>query len=156
LWIYLTLLCIIFGIALLGSIANTRIAQFQITFIFVTMNTMPIRVLKLVAKNIKQATAPSVWWYEYHNEPMPKVGTLFIVTDWHGDAKAIIEVTKLEQIRFKDVGEAFAYAEGEGDRSLAYWRKVHRAYYTREMKKAGTHFNENMLILCAYFKLIFS
>jgi uncharacterized protein YhfF len=87
---------------------------------------------------------------------MPKVGTLFIVTDWHGEAKAIIEVTKLEQIRFKDVGEAFAYAEGEGDRSLAYWRKVHQAYYTREMEKVGAHFNENMLILCAYFKLIFS
>ncbi len=111
---------------------------------------------ELVVQNIKQATAPSLWWYEYHNEPMPKVGTLFIVTDWHGEAKAIIEVTKLEQVRFKDVGEAFAYAEGEGDRSLAYWRKVHRAYYTREMEKAGAHFNENMLILCTFFKLIFS
>jgi uncharacterized protein YhfF len=111
---------------------------------------------ELVVQNIKQATAPSIWWYEYHNEPMPKVGTLFIVTDWHGEAKVIIEVTKLEQIRFKDVGEAFAYTEGEGDRSLAYWRKVHRAYYTREMEKAGAHFNENILISCEYFKLIFS
>ena len=63
---------------------------------------------ELVVQNIKQATATSMWWYKYHNELIPKVGTLFIVTDWHCDARAIIEVIKLEQIRFKDVGEAIA------------------------------------------------
>ena len=110
---------------------------------------------ELVVKKIKQATAPSVWWYEYHNEPMPKVGDLFIVTDWHGEAKAIIEITALEQVRFKDVGEAFAYAEGEGDKSLAYWRNVHTDYYSREMEKAGVHFNENILISCEYFQTVF-
>ena len=47
---------------------------------------------KLVVQNIKQATAPSVWWYEHHNESMPQVGDLFIVTDWYGMAKAVIEI----------------------------------------------------------------
>ncbi len=65
---------------------------------------------------------------------MPKVGDLFLVTDWQGAAKAIIEITKMEQVRFTDVTEAFAQAEGEGDKSLAFWRKVHQDYYSREMK----------------------
>jgi uncharacterized protein YhfF len=109
---------------------------------------------ELVVQNIKQATAPSIWWYEYHNEPMPKAWH-FIYRNRIGMVrqKPLLKVTELEQIRFKDVGEAFAYTEGEGDRSLAYWRKVHRAYYTREMEKAGARFNENMLISCEYFKL---
>ena len=108
----------------------------------------------LVMQNIKQATAPSMWWYEHHNEPMPKVGDLFIVTDWHGVAKAIIEITKMEQVRFTDVTEAFAQAEGEGDKSLAFWRKVHQDYYSREMKKAGAYFKEDMLISCEYFRTL--
>ena len=52
---------------------------------------------KLVVQNIKQATAPFVWWYEHHNESMPQVGDLFIVTDWYGTAKAVIEITKIEK-----------------------------------------------------------
>ena len=110
---------------------------------------------ELVVKNIKQATAPSFWWYEYHNEPMPKVGDLFIVTNWYGTAKAVIEITKIELIRFKDVTEAFAKAEGEGDKSLSFWRKAHKEYYSREMEKAGEYFNENMLISCECFKTVF-
>lgn len=109
----------------------------------------------LVVQKIKQATASSVWWYEYQNEPMPKVGTLFIVTDWHAMAKAIIEITKLEQVRFKDVGEAFAHTEGEGDKSLAYWRKAHKNYYTRQMKPFGAVFREDMMICCTYFRTVF-
>ena len=110
---------------------------------------------ELVVQNIKQATAPSVWWYEHYNESMPKVGDLFIITDWHGTAKAIIEITKMKLARFKDVTEAFAYAEGEGDKSLTFWKKAHKEYYSREMEKAGAYFNENMLISCEYFRTIF-
>lgn len=111
---------------------------------------------ELVVSNIKQATAPSVRWYEYHNEPIPKVGDLFIITDWNGRAKAVIEITKIERVRFKDVGETFAYAEGEGDKSLASWRNVHQEYYSREMEKAGAYFNENMVISCEYFRTVFA
>lgn len=110
---------------------------------------------ELVIKKIKQATAPSVWWYEYHNAPMPNVGDLFIVTNWDGVAKAVIELTNIQQVTFNKVDAAFAHAEGEGDKSLAYWRKAHKAYYRREMEAAGASFNKNMLISCERFKTIF-
>ncbi len=110
---------------------------------------------ELVVKKIKQATAPSVWWYVHHNKPMPNVGDLFIVTDWDGVAKAVIELTNIQQVSFNKVDAAFAHAEGEGDKSLAYWRKVHKAYYQREMEVAGASFNENMLISCERFRTVF-
>lgn len=111
---------------------------------------------ELVVKGIKQATAPSLWWYEQHKEPLPTVGDLFVVTDWNGTAKAIIEITKLEQLAFNKITAAFALAEGEGDKSLAYWQRVHKAYYTREMEPTGACFDENMLISCEYFKTVFT
>lgn len=109
-------------------------------------------------KKIKQATAPSLWWYDRNKQSLPKIGDLFDVTDWNGTAKAIIELTKLEVVPFNKVSAAFAFAEGEGegDKSLAYWRRVHKAYYAREMEAVGAAFVENMLISCEYFKTVFS
>ncbi len=110
---------------------------------------------ELVVGKIKQATAPSVWWYEYYNEPMPKVGDLYIVTDWYGTAKAIIEITEITQVRFREVSAEFARAEGEGDKSLAYWQKTHKAYYKREMEAVGADFNVNIMISCERFKTLY-
>lgn len=109
----------------------------------------------LVVKKIKQATAPSMWWYDHNKQSLPKIGDLFIVTDWQGTAKAIIELTKLEVVPFNKVTAAFAFAEGEGDKSLAYWRKLHKAYYAREMKAVDAAFDKNILVSCEYFKTVF-
>lgn len=54
---------------------------------------------ELVEKGIKRATATSLWWFEKNNESLPKVGDQYIVTDWSGNAKAIIETTKIEQVQ---------------------------------------------------------
>lgn len=109
----------------------------------------------LVEKGIKRATATSLWWFEKNKEPLPKVGDLYIVTDWYGNAKAIIETTKVEKTSYNEITAEFAAAEGEGDKSLTYWKDVHKAYYTRELKAYNEKFDENMMIVCEYFKTIY-
>ena len=111
--------------------------------------------LDLVLQDIKQATATSLWWYEKHNEALPKVGDKHIITDWDGNPKAVIEITKVEQVPFNQITPEFAAIEGEGDKSLAYWKRVHQAYFTREMKPYGEHFSEDMVIVCEYFKTVY-
>ena len=108
----------------------------------------------LVIKGIKQATSTSVWWLKKNNAAMPKVGDLNIVTDWNGHPKAIVEVTKVEQIKFKDITPEYAFIEGEGDKSLSYWKKVHWEYYSREMSPYNVTPDENMIIICEYFRTI--
>lgn len=110
----------------------------------------------LVIQGIKQATSTSLWWYTHHNYPIPIIGDLAIVTDWDGKAQAIIETTKIEHVAYKDVSEKYAAIEGEGDKSLAYWKKVHWAYYTREMEPYGAQPSEDMIIICEQFKTIWS
>lgn len=109
----------------------------------------------LVVKGIKKATATSLWWYKKNNEPLPKVGDLYIITDWSGNAKAVIETTKIDQVPYNKITSEFAEIEGEGDKSLAYWKRVHNDYYTREMKVFNEQFDENMIIVCEQFKTVY-
>ncbi|WP_206484225.1 ASCH domain-containing protein [Thalassotalea sp. G2M2-11] len=108
----------------------------------------------LVLNNIKMATSPSLWWYQANNEPLPKVGDLNIVTNWAGEAQCIIETTHVSVIPFNEITAEYAELEGEGDKSLAYWRRVHWDYYHRELD--GTPFtpSEDMPIVCEIFKVV--
>ena len=109
----------------------------------------------LVVKGIKRATATSLWWFEKNNEKLPEIGNQYIVTDWNGNGKAIIETTEVKKVPYNEITAEFAEIEGEGDKTLEYWRKVHKDYYTREMKPFNEEFDENMLIVCEQFKTIY-
>jgi uncharacterized protein YhfF len=78
-----------------------------------------------------------------------EVGQRWVVRDGAGRPVAVIETTELVQRRFDEVDAQFAYDEGEGDRSLTYWRDAHRRYFTRRGE-----FTDDMLLYCERFKLI--
>jgi len=109
---------------------------------------------ELVVNKIKQATAPSLWWFKKNNEKLPEPGDINIVTNWNGEAVAIVQTTKVNQVPFNKITPEFAVCEGEGDKSLAYWNKVHWDYYTREMKPFGEVPTKDMIVVCEYFKTI--
>lgn len=111
---------------------------------------------KLVVKNIKQATAPSLWSFKINNKKLPKKGHLNIITNWNKVPQAIILTTKIELIKFSEITAKFAQREGEGEKSLAYWKKVHKAYYKREMQGYKENFSEDMIIVCQYFNTIYT
>ena len=109
----------------------------------------------LVLKRQKRATASSLWWYEENEEKLPEVGDNFIVTNWQGVALCVIEVERVEIVPFNEITSEFAEIEGEGDKSLEYWKKVHWDYYHRELKGSKFEPQENMLIVCEYFRVVF-
>jgi uncharacterized protein YhfF len=109
----------------------------------------------LVLAGQKRATAPSLWGLAHRGEPVPQVGDLDVVTTWDGEARAIIRTTRVEIHPFLEVSPAHATAEGEGDGSLAWWRRAHRAYYEREL--AGTPYtpSDDMPVVCQYFEIAY-
>ena len=109
----------------------------------------------LVMRGIKRATASSVWELEAAGEPIPRVGDLDLIVDARGRAHCIIETTRVDIVPFDEVTAEFAAVEGEGDGSLAYWRRVHEAYYARVL--AGTRFTPepDMPIVCQRFRVVF-
>ncbi len=76
------------------------------------------------------------------------IGKRMVALDGAGRPRAVIETVELTQRRFHEVDAAFAYDEGEGDRSLAYWRQAHRIYFTRLGQ-----FAEDMELWCERFRL---
>lgn len=110
---------------------------------------------ELVLEGTKKATASAAILYEIDNDPLPKVGELSIITDWNGQAKCIIEVTNVEVVKFKNVTEEFARTEGEGDKSLDYWRRVHKDYFSQELDELGKEFSEDMSVVCERFEVVY-
>ena len=83
-------------------------------------------LLALVMKGVKTATCST------EDEPNTSTpGERWIVLDGHGTPACVIETTEVTYRRYNEVDAAFAYEEGEGDRSLAYWREAHRTYFGR-------------------------
>ena len=110
----------------------------------------------LVVAGIKQATAPSKWWFDKHKEGLPHVGEYSVITNWSGEPQAVIQTTAVMVVPFGQVDAAFAYAEGEGDRSLAEWQRVHRSYYAREIGCNESKITDDFKVVCHRFRCIFS
>jgi uncharacterized protein YhfF len=110
---------------------------------------------RLVYDGTKQATASLVWSYEAEGESIPQPGGLSIITLWDGTPVCIIETTQIRILPFGQVPESFAYEEGEGDRSLRYWREVHTQFFSEECKAIGRELSAEMPVICENFKVVY-
>ena len=116
---------------------------------------MATELVELVLAGKKQATASLVQFNELHPDVTPIEDGYSVVTDFEGAPRGVIRTTEIRQIPFIEVDAAFAFDEGEGDRSLEYWRDVHHRFFTREAAENGLEFHEKSLICCERFELLF-
>ena len=61
----------------------------------------------------------------------------------------MIKNDRVVATKYLEVDAKHAYLEGEGDRSLAYWRTVHHAFFVKAYQSEGHVFDEknaNMLL----------
>jgi uncharacterized protein YhfF len=114
------------------------------TFAFGDSPELADKLLELVIKGVKIATCST------EDEPNTSApGERWIVLDGRGEPRCVIESTEVTYRRFNEIDAAFAHDEGEGDRSLAYWRGAHRAYFGRLGR-----FSEDMVLMCERFRLV--
>jgi len=110
-------------------------------------------LLGLVLRGVKDGTASSLWDYEATGDPLPVTGERSIVTDGAGVPRAVIETTDVRIVPFDAVGAEHARAEGEGDRTLEHWRRVHEAYW-RAHSENPRGFEPDMPVVCERFRLL--
>lgn len=101
----------------------------------------------LVISGKKTASCGSLASFQNEENP-PVIGSYNIILDGSQKPVCVIRLTAMRLVRFCDVTAEFARKEGEGDRSLAYWREAHQAFFTR----AG-HFSESMELVAEEFEL---
>ena len=111
----------------------------------------PDQLADLVLKREKSATASAYDLYQIDGEPIPQAGTFDVILDGQGQAVCIIKVTKVTVVPFNQVSAEHAFKEGEGDKSLAYWRQVHEELFTEWMAEAGLAFSEETGVVLEEF-----
>ena len=117
----------------------------------------PDKLADLVLKGIKTATASGydLYFMEGAEEQLPQPGDYSVILDAQDEAVCVIQTTKTTVVPFDEVSEEHAYKEGEGDRSLAYWRAVHEEFFTKEFEETKTEFNGQTRILCEEFQVLY-
>ena len=108
----------------------------------------------LILKGEKTATCSLDIWYSEQGEVMPKVGHLMVVTNWNGEPVCIVEITSVSKCKYNEVTEEFAASEGEGDKSLSWWRKAHWDFFSKECEELNIQPSEDMLLVLERFKLV--
>ena len=103
----------------------------------------------LVRDGPKRATASLVSSYA-DDEPMPVPGDLGVILDGDGEPLCVVRTTAVEVRAFGAVDEEFAWTEGEGDRSLAYWREAHIRFFATQ----GTPLDETTPVVLERFDLV--
>ncbi|MFH0261117.1 ASCH domain-containing protein [Vibrio barjaei] len=110
---------------------------------------------KLINEGIKTASCSLKAGYEIEQEPLPQVGRLSVVLDWEQNPICIVKLTSVEVCPFNQVSEAFAYAEGEGDRTYQWWKQAHLRFFEWYANELNITFSEYDDLVLERFKKVF-
>ena len=104
-------------------------------------------LLALVLAGVKTGTASYVWEYESDGEPLPEAGGFDVILDGSGAPQAVIETLSVDVVPFDEVTAEHAHAEGEDDRTLESWRRIHREFFEQHVN-VGRAFQADMPMAC--------
>lgn len=85
----------------------------------------------------KVSTTGLVAAYEAEREPLPQAGERSVVVDSAGRPVAVIEVTSVAVVPLVEVDLAHAVDEGEGNTTVASWRRDHEAFWHSDELRAA-------------------
>lgn len=109
----------------------------------------------LVLRGEKTATASAYDLYALEDEPLPQEGTFDIILDSQNQAVCIVEITRVSVQPFNQVSADHAFKEGEGDKSLAYWRQVHEDCFAEWLREAGLTFTPDSKVVLEEFRKVY-
>lgn len=104
----------------------------------------------LVVQGVKTATSSLFAAYQELGERMPSSGEYNIILNGAGDPLCVTRTTEVYVMRFGDVDESIAFAEGEGDRSLKYWREAHERFFS-----SYGEVNDDVMIVVERFEKLY-
>jgi uncharacterized protein YhfF len=110
---------------------------------------------ELARSDRKRGTAHMQFHFEHEGIRIREPGDCWIVTTVRGEPLCVVRVTAVAITPYAEVGEAFAASEGEGDLSVAAWRKAHLDYFRNQCARWGHAWREDQPIVCESFELVY-
>jgi uncharacterized protein YhfF len=99
----------------------------------------------LVLHGPKRATAELVQAFAAQDEPLPRAGDRCLVLGGDGRPLAIVRTS---------VDDRFAWDEGEGDRTRAWWLDAHTRFFSRQCTAMGLMFSDDTGVVFERFELV--
>jgi uncharacterized protein YhfF len=115
---------------------------------------MADELLALVLEGPKRATAYLLRDVEVGGEKMSRVGSHVVVLDGADRPRAIWRTRTVDVKPLNQVDSAFAWDEGEGDRTRADWLAMHVRYFTARARAEGFSFDDSMPAVFERFTLV--
>ena len=107
------------------------------------------RLNSLVLAGEKTATAGLWEDYVAEEEALEEVGERQALLDSDGNVVAVVEVTRVEVVRYADVTSEFVEAEGEGFSSLDEWREEHESFW----ESFEVSVDDDTEVVCLWFEV---
>ena len=111
-------------------------------------------LIELVLHGPKRATAGLLADFAAQGEPLPRIGGHWLACDGAGVPRAVLRSVDLRIGPLETVDDAFAWDEGEGDRTRDDWLRGHRRYFTRTCAARGEQFTEEHEVLFERFLVV--
>jgi uncharacterized protein YhfF len=92
--------------------------------------------------------------YIQAGDDLPQVGNYWMVLDSSNAPKCLLKTVRVEYTRFSDIELRIAIAEGEGDLSLAYWRKAHIDFFTPYLAQLKISNLESEILVTEFYELV--
>ena len=123
----------------------------------VAMGDSPVladELAALILDGPKRATASLDRDYGEGRAPRPAPGDHVLVLDGAGRPRCIWRTTEVRVGPLVSVDDAFAWDEGEGDRSRAFWLAAHRGYFARQGEREGFVLTDEEPVVFERFRLV--
>jgi uncharacterized protein YhfF len=108
----------------------------------------------LVVAGIKRATASLARDYGEGREAIPRPGDFVMMRDGKGRPRFIWRTTEVTIKPLSQVDDAFAWDEGEGDRTRNWWLAAHRRYFGGQANREGFEFDDEVLTVFERFEVV--
>lgn len=114
-----------------------------------------LAITELVLNGTKTASGSLLWTFEAEGTRPPEPGDLGVVTNGHDDPVCILETVDVQVVPFDEVGEDFAYAGGEDDRTLASWRRIYWDFIVFECARIGREPSKKAPLVMERFRVVY-
>ncbi|MGE0426081.1 MAG: ASCH domain-containing protein [Reyranellaceae bacterium] len=112
------------------------------------------KLLGLVLEGRKRATCCLVQQIETGKEGMARIGGYCVVLDGRDRPAAIWRTTDVAVKPVNQVDDAFAWDEGEGDRTRADWLRAHNEYHRALAAREGFDYDDGMPAVFERFTIV--
>lgn len=112
-------------------------------------------LLALVLVGTKTATAGLARNFEMRGEPLSQPGDHWVVLDGQDAPQCVLRTVQIRVGVLESVDAAFAWDEGEGDRTREYWLDAHRRAFLRRAQREDLPYDEQRdLVVFERFEVV--